>query len=116
MSTNDEIHIAVLEERVGKLENVAADINDIRCSLSVITSKINSFDFDSVGMTKTTLDNHTKEIDNLRNEVKGITKKVIYWSGGLAVIAFIVCWLVFPVIVSKVTNNSTQYQTTEPSH
>jgi len=119
MSDNqsEEVKIAVLESRMERVETSLSDLTAIKCNVELIASKLSSFDPSSIAANNVVLAQHTLDIKDLKDDVRGIGKKVLVWSGAIVVIGVIITSLLMPYLAERFAiQHAEQAQTVEVQH
>ena len=103
-----ETRMALTEQKVEEhgeiLRSFSNDLAQIKLSLATLLTKLDSFNPTQATIHQNKIENLEKRIDITEQELGKITRKVIYWSGGLAVVFAILAYFVFPTVVNKLSN------------
>jgi hypothetical protein len=118
MSENqsEEVKLAVLESRMARVETSLSDLSAIKCNVELIAQKLSNFDPSNIAANNVILSQHTKDIQDIRDDVKSIGKRVLMWSGAIVVIGVIITSLAMPYFAQKWAINESEQITEAQSH
>ena len=96
--SKEDTTIALLEQRLNKVEENTKDIAEIKTNVALILQKLEGLD---VNTSNLRLDNAESNIKELKDDVKTIGTRLYWYGGGLAVIIFLVSAYAFPYLSQR---------------
>ena len=90
-------------EHTDTLSTLTKDIGEIKNSLSILISKLEGFNPNAVLLQETKIITLEGKVKDVEDELRKVSKKIIYWSGIGAVLVFICGYLIMPAIVNKIS-------------
>jgi hypothetical protein len=102
MTTQESIDLAVLKQRVDTHELLLKDMSEIKTNVALLVDKLKDFSPANCPVHLIKVNNLEDRMTKAEDKLDGVYKRVIYWSGGLAVITFLITYLILPIF----TNNN----------
>lgn len=104
METN-QTEIALIKQRLDQHELILKDVQQIKTDVATLVQRFSNFN-PNCSLHAMRVDTLEKELNSVRDDVKGITKKIIFWSGIFSVIIFLITYLIIPVVVDKIKSET----------